>query len=122
MRMNFPFRARRFGRSRAMLPAGGAGHGAVRAFDSYLLPRGAGGHDRDAGRLRALAALHGYDGWLLGCRDRGLRHGRRRVGVTPPLLLGTPSGTIGAALASAGVLHGCEYVLTDAPAAGLGRP
>jgi hypothetical protein len=96
----------------------------VRAFDSslLLLPSGAGGHDRDAGRLRSLAELHGYGGWLLGCREMGLRHGRRRVGVTPLMMLGTPSGTIGAALASAGVLYGCDYVLTDAPAAGLGRP
>jgi hypothetical protein len=46
----------------------------------------------------------------------GLRHGRRRVGVTPLMVLGTPSGTIGAALASAGVLHGCDYVLADTAA------
>jgi hypothetical protein len=96
----------------------------MRAFDSYLLllPSGAGGHARDAGRLRLVAELHGYNGWLLGCREMGLRHGRRRVGVTPLMMLGTPSGTIGTALTSAGVLHGCEYVLTDAPAAGLERP
>ncbi len=88
----------------------------VNAFDSYLLllPSGAGGHACDAGRLRVIAELHGYDGWLLGCRDRGLRHGRRRVGVTLLMMLGTPAGTIGTALTCAGVLHGCEYVLADA--------
>ena len=93
----------------------------MRAFDSslLLLPSGAGGHDRDAGRLRALAELHGYDG---GCSAAAKWACGTAAGVTPPMMLGTPSGTIGAALASAGVLHGCDYVLTDAPAAGLGRP
>jgi hypothetical protein len=86
-------------------------------FDTYLLllpmllPSGAGGHDRDANRLRALAAMHGYDGSLLGCREIGLRHGRRRVGVTPLLMLGAPAGTIGAAPTAAGARHGCDYVL-----------
>jgi hypothetical protein len=98
----------------------------MEGFDSYflLLPSGAGGHARDTDRLRLVAELHGYDGWLLGCREMGLRHGRRRVGVTPLMMLGgaPPSGATGPALASAGVLHGCEYVLTDAPAADLDRP
>jgi hypothetical protein len=44
----------------------------------------------------------------------GLRRGRRRVGVTLLMMLGTPSGTIGTALTCAGVLHGCESVLTEA--------
>jgi hypothetical protein len=85
----------------------------MRAFDSYLLllPSGAGGHDRDAGRLRLVAELHGYDGWLLGCRDEGLRHGRQRVAVLPLVVLGAPVGEIGAALATAGALRGCDYVL-----------
>jgi hypothetical protein len=87
-------------------------------FETYLLllPSGAGGHDRHPDRLRATAALHGYDGWLLGCRDRGLRNGRRRVAVTPLMTLGTPSGTIDAALTAAGGLHGCDYVLAAADA------
>jgi hypothetical protein len=86
-------------------------------FDDYLLllPSGAGGHDRHAERLRAIAELHGYDGWLLGCRDKGWRHGRRRqIMVTPLAVLRPPAGTIGAALAAAGGLHGCVYVLAAA--------
>jgi hypothetical protein len=77
-------------------------------FDTYLilLPSGAGGHSPDADRLRVAAELHGYDGWLLGCRDHGRRRGRRRVVVTPLEVLGTPSGAICAALAAAGALRG----------------
>jgi hypothetical protein len=45
-----------------------------------------------------------------------LRHGRRRVGVTPLRTLGTPAGTIGTARTAAGALHGCGYVLAgDGP-------
>jgi hypothetical protein len=90
------------------------------AFETFLLllPSGAGGHDRHAERLRTLAELHQYDGWLLGCRDKGLRHGRRRVAVTPLMTVGSPVGTIGAALTAAGVLHGCDYVLADAEGVG----
>jgi hypothetical protein len=65
-------------------------------------------------RLRLIAELHGYNGWLLGCRDAGLRHGRRQVAATPLAVLGTPCGTIGAALAAAGALHGGEYLLPTA--------
>jgi hypothetical protein len=85
-------------------------------FETYLLllPSGAGGHDRDAERLRIIAELHGYDGWLLGCREVGPRRGRRQIMVTPLEVLGTPSGAIGAGLAAAGGLHGCVYVLTAA--------
>jgi hypothetical protein len=84
-------------------------------FDIYLLllPSGAGGYDHDADRLRLLAELHGYDGWLLGCRDKGLRRGRRRVVVTPLMALGTPAGAIGAALTAAGARHGCDYALAS---------
>jgi hypothetical protein len=38
--------------------------------------------------------------------------------VTPLMVLGTPAGTIGAALTAAGARHGCAYVLAaagDAP-------
>jgi hypothetical protein len=84
-------------------------------FDTYLflLPSGVGGHDRGADRLRLLAELHGYDGWLLGCRDNGLRTGRRQIMVTPLEVLGTPSGTIGAALTAAAARHGCDYALAS---------
>jgi hypothetical protein len=85
----------------------------VEGFDSYflLLPSGAGGHARDTDRLRLFAELHGYDGWLLGCRDEGRRHGRQRVAVLPLMVRGAPVGEIGAALATAGALRGCDYVL-----------
>ena len=84
----------------------------MEGFDSYflLLPSGAGGH-RDTDRLRLVAGLHGYDAWLLGYRDEGLRHGRQRVAVLPLVVLGAPAGEIGAALAAAGALRGCDYVL-----------
>jgi hypothetical protein len=87
-------------------------------FDTYLLllPSGAGGHARDPDRLRVVAELHGYDGWLLGCRGKGPRHGRRRVAVTPLMTLGAPAGTIGTALTAAGTLHGCDYTLAPADA------
>jgi hypothetical protein len=52
--------------------------------------------------------MHGYDGWLLGCRSGGLRRGLRQVAVTPLEVFGTPSGTVGAALAAAGALRGVE--------------
>jgi hypothetical protein len=87
--MNFPFRARRFGRPRACSPR--EARATVEGFDSYflLLPSGADGH-RDTDRLRLVAGLHGYDAWLLGYRDEGLRHGRQRVAVLP---LGAMPGT-----------------------------
>jgi hypothetical protein len=87
----------------------------AKAYATYLLllPSGAGGHAREPQRLRAVAERHHYHGWLLGCRDRGLRHGRRRIAVTPLEVLGAPSGTIGAALAAAGARRGVEYVLTQ---------
>jgi hypothetical protein len=90
----------------------------MEGFDSYflLLPSGAGGHARDTDRLRLIAELHGYDGWLLGCRDGGRRHGRQRVAVLPLMVRGAPTGTIGTALTAAGTLHGCDYTLAPADA------
>jgi len=90
----------------------------MKAFDSYLLllPSGAGGHAREGERLRVTAELHHYDGWLLGCRDHGLRRGQRRVVVTPLEVLGTPSGTVVAALVAAGALRGVDYALAPPPA------
>jgi hypothetical protein len=86
----------------------------AKAYATYmlLLPSGAGGHAREPQRLRTVAELHHYAGWLLGCRDRGLRHGRRQIEVTPLEVLGTPSGAISAALAAATALRGVDYVLT----------
>ena len=67
-------------------------------------------------RTPLVAELHGYDGWLLGCRDGGLRQGRRQITVTPLEVLGTPSGTIGTALMAASALRCEDYVLAgDAP-------
>jgi hypothetical protein len=95
--------------------------GAMKGFDGYLflLPSGAGGHGDDADRLRALAAFNGYEDWLLGCRDAqraGGRHARRRVVVTPLGAVGAPGGTLAAALAAAGALDGCDYVMATADA------
>jgi hypothetical protein len=91
----------------------------MKAFDTYLLllPSGAGGHG-DVYRLRVLAELHGHDSWLLGCRDGGLRQGRRQITVTPLEVPGTPAGTIAAALAAAGALRGVDYALAPAPVGG----
>jgi hypothetical protein len=68
----------------------------------FLLPSGAGGHADDPERLRAAAEFQGYEGWLLGCRDRyerrGGSRGRLRVVVTPLATVGTPVGALAAAL------------------------
>jgi hypothetical protein len=115
VRTNFPFRSRHGAVSRGMIAPAGAAWTASTP-NLLLLPSGAGGHDRNPDRLRVVAELPGYDGWLLGCRERGMLHGRRRVVVTPLMVQGAPAGTIGTALAAAGTLHGCDYVLaaTDA--------
>jgi hypothetical protein len=87
----------------------------AKAYATYmlLLPSGAGGHAREPQCLRAVAERHRYHGWLLGCRDRGLRHGRWRIAVTPLAVLGAPSGALGAALAAAGARRGVDYLLTQ---------
>jgi hypothetical protein len=90
---------------------------AVKGFDDYMfvLPSGAGGHGVDPDRLRSAAELQLLEGWLLGCRDRRPAnddpHRRRVVVVTPLGAVGTPGGTLAAALARAGARDGCAYVL-----------
>jgi hypothetical protein len=89
----------------------------MKGFDTYLLllPSGAGGHARAADDLRTVAERHGYDGWLLGCRDAGPRGGRRRVVVTPLEVVGAPAGEVAAALALAGARLGVDYTLAPPP-------
>jgi hypothetical protein len=88
----------------------------VKDFDGYLfvLPNGAGGHGRYPDRLRSAAELQCYEGWLLGCREGprpGGRRGRRVVVVTPLGTVGSPVGTLAAALAAAGAREDCTYLL-----------
>jgi hypothetical protein len=90
----------------------------MKAFTGYMfvLPSGAGGYGADPERLRSAAELECWEGWLLGCRDHP-RPRRRVVVVTPLGMVGTPDGTLVAALARAGARDGCDYVLvvTDEP-------
>jgi hypothetical protein len=109
--MNFPFRAHQFGQSRACFPREAEGHDAGLRQLPASAPKRRRGHDRDAGRLRLVAELHGDDGWLLGCREGNLRHGRRQIMVTPLEVLGTPSGTVDAALPAATARRCPDYVL-----------
>jgi hypothetical protein len=96
---------------------------AMQGFDGYrfLMPSGDGGHGDDPDRLCAAAALQGLDGWLLGCRDRRPAnddpHALGVVVVTPLGVVGTPAGTLEAAVAKAGAREGCVYVISASDAA-----
>jgi hypothetical protein len=95
----------------------------MKGFDDYLfvLPNGDGGHGDDPDYLCAVAALGGWQGWLLGYRDRRPANDdprARRVAVVTPLgVVGTPTGTLAAALAKAGAREGCTFILTAIDAA-----
>ena len=90
----------------------------MKAFDGYLflLPDGDGGHGGDPDHLCAAAVLQGWQGWLLGCRDRRPANddprARRAVEATPLGIVGTPVGTLADALARAGAREGCVFILT----------
>jgi hypothetical protein len=103
--MNSSFRLRHARRRRSIIPR------ATRGFGGYLflLPGGGGGYADEPERLRPATALHGYEGWFLGCRlgpRAGGRRSRPRVVVAPLGLVGTPAGTLAAALAAVGALVG----------------
>jgi hypothetical protein len=63
-----------------------------------------------------VAVLQGWNGWLLGCRDRRPAnddpHARRAVVVTPLGTVGAPAGAPTAALAKAGTREGVVYVIS----------